>query len=326
MATRGFITVATGKWYCYLAQNLVISYRMFANCNFPFYVITDSEGEKSLKKYFDGVIVLENPHHSFLDKVDVYKNSPFDETIFMDADMNIIKDISFIFDDFERNGSEVSCFGDYVDITENTAPSHFQQAAIAHFGLTRFIDFGGGIYYYKKSPKADEFFKRIFDDLFPNYDKYELKRFFHPLTNEASMADEPLMGLSMLINGMEPYRGTPHLMRHNKDEMMKTFKWDMENKECTMYWRGQIVHPYIAHYATYNTWKLRYYIDNTKLRDKYFNINPPICWIHVVTVIIKWIFSPRQIKEFSYWFFAHFTVKYWKYQFGRVKKYLEKKG
>ena len=321
---RGLITVATGRWYCYLAQNLVISYRMFANCHYPFYVITDKKGEKQLRKYFDGVIVIDKPHHSFLDKIDVYKYSPFDETIFMDADMNIIKDISFIFDGFEQNGSEVSCFGDYVQINDESKPPHFKDAAINHFGLTRYIDFGGGIYYFKKSKAADSFFECIFKDLIPNYDKYEMKRFYHPFTNEGDMADEPLMGLSMLINGMEPYRGTQHLMRHNKDDMMKTFRWDMKNHECTMYWRGKVVHPYIAHYATYNTWKLRYYIDNTKLRNKYFKIYPPISWLHILIVAIKWVFTPRQIKEFSQWFAAHFTAKYWSYQFGKIKKALVK--
>ncbi|MBO4251195.1 MAG: hypothetical protein J5911_00860 [Clostridia bacterium] len=82
MATRGFVTVATGKWYCYLAQNLAMSYRLFANCDMPFYAITDKKGEKKLKKYFDGVIVVDNPHYNFLDKIDVYKNTPFTKRFF----------------------------------------------------------------------------------------------------------------------------------------------------------------------------------------------------------------------------------------------------
>lgn len=324
MPSKGFITVAAGKWYCYLAQNLAISYRLFGNCNIPFYAITDSNGEKALKNYFDGVIVLDDLHYSFLDKINVYKHSPFDETVFFDADMNIIKDISFIFEGFEKNGSEVSCFGDYVDITDDTRPSHFKDGAINHFGLTRYIDFGGGIYYLKKSEKADRFFDCIFNDLMPNYDTYEMKRFYHPLTKKSSMADEPLMGLSMLVNGMKPYRDTPHLMRHNKDEMMKTFKWDMKSQNCTMLWRGQTVHPYIVHYATYNTWTLRYYIDSAKLRDKYHRIPLPLNCIHIFAVTLKWVFTPRQVKNFFVWFAAHFTKKYWKYQFSKVKSFFRK--
>ena len=319
MATKGFVTVATGNWYCYLAQNLVISYRLFGNCNIPFYAITDRDGEKKLKRYFDGVIVVEHPHYSFLDKIDVYKNTPFDETIFMDSDMNIIKDISFIFDEYEKNGSDISCFGEYMNITDAIRPSHFKEGAINHFGLTKFIDFGGGLYYFKKSEKADQFFNFIFEDLMLNYDKYEMKRFYHPLTNESSMADEPLMGLSMLVNGMNPFYKIPHIMRHNKDNMMKTFRWNFKKKECTMYWRGQIVHPYIAHYATYNTWTLKYYILNTKLRDQYFRIFPPISWFHIAFITVKWIFSPKQLKNFFEYFFAHFTIKYWISLFKRLK-------
>ena len=320
MKTRGFITVATGEWYCYLAQNLVISYRLFGNCDLPFYAITDKRSEKRLIKYFDGLIVVDDPHYSFLDKIDVYKNTPFDETIFMDADMSIIKDISFIFDEFDKNESEVSCFGDYVDITESSMPSHFKYGAIQHFGLTKYIDFGGGVYFLKKSEAADNFFKCIFDDLIPNYDKYEMKRFYHPLTNESSMADEPLMGLSMLVNGMRPYSGTPHLMRHNKDNMMKTFVWNIKKHECTMNWRGNIVHPYIAHYATYNTWTLKYYLIATKLRDIYFNIKPPINWVYSFMIVLKWLFTPRQIKEFFNWIFAHFKLSWWKNFFSRLFK------
>ena len=177
MIKKGFITVATGKWYCYLAQNLAMSYRLFANCDLPFYVITDKKGEKKLKKYFDGVIVVENPHYDCLDKIDVYKNTPFDETIFLDADMNIIKDISFIFDEFEKNGSEVSCYGTLRDITDEVRSCHYGDAAVENFNLKQCITFGGGMYYYKKSPVADNVIDCIYNDLIPNYDKLELHRF-----------------------------------------------------------------------------------------------------------------------------------------------------
>ena len=106
--TRGFITVATGKYYCGLAQNLAMSYRLFSDTRYPLVVMTDKDGEKRLKKYFDDVIVLDEPHYTFMDKMTVYQHSPFDRTIFLDADMNIIYDISYLFDDFEKNGSPVS--------------------------------------------------------------------------------------------------------------------------------------------------------------------------------------------------------------------------
>jgi hypothetical protein len=141
---KGFITVATGDWYCYLAKNLAMSYRLFSGNRYPIYVITDKAGEKKVKEYFDGVIVLEKPNYNFLDKILVYQNSPFDETVFLDADMNIVKDIDFIFDLFEKNQSDVSCYGSLVDITDEVRPNHFGDAAIREFSLQQFIRFGGG--------------------------------------------------------------------------------------------------------------------------------------------------------------------------------------
>ena len=85
MLKRGFVTVATGKYYCWLAESLIMSYRLFSDTKYPMYVITDREGEKRLKKLFDGVIVMEKPTYSFLDKIRVYDNTVFEETIETDG-------------------------------------------------------------------------------------------------------------------------------------------------------------------------------------------------------------------------------------------------
>lgn len=320
---RGFITVATGKWYCYLAQNLAISYKMFGNCEYPFYVITDKAGEKKLKKYFDGVIVLEKPNYNFLDKIEVYNNSPFEETIFFDADMNIIKDISFIFDEFEKNGSQVSCYGSLKDITDEIRPNHFGNAAIEHFNLTKYIRFGGGIYYYKKSLEADKVFDCIFNDLMPNYDKYDLLHIGAYFGNDIRrMADEPLLGLAMVVCGMKPMDNVKHLMRYYRGNMMETLKWDMDRKDCSFNWWGEIVHPYITHYATYNTWTLKYYLLNSELRDRYHKLPKFLRYCHLPFVAIHWAIMPRQLKSFFKWVKDHFSKDWVKYT---VKKFYKKK-
>lgn len=313
---KGFVTVATGKWYCYLAQNLAMSYRLFGNCDLPFYAITDKKGEKKLKKYFDGVIVVEEPHYNFLDKIDVYKNSPFEETIFMDADMNIVKDISFLFDKFEENGSEVSCYGDLQEITGDVRPVHFGKAAVEYFHLTHYIRFGGGIYYYKKSEKADALIRSIYEDLIPNYDKYDLLHIGAYFGDDIrKMADEPLMGLAMLIHGMKPLDSVEHLMRYYRGNMMETLQWDMEKQDCSFLWWEGTVHPYIVHYATYNTWTWKYNLLNTKLRNRYFKTPKLFGGLRICGAWLKWAFSKRQLKAFFQWFFAHFTPSYWKAKF-----------
>lgn len=322
MENKGFITVATGDWYCYLAQNLAISYKMFGNCDYPFYVITDKKGEKKLKKYFDGVIVLEKPNYNFLDKIEVYHNSPFEETIFLDADMNIIKDISFIFDEFEKNGSQVSCYGTLIDITINDRPNHYGDGAVKAFNLKQYIRFGGGIYYYKKSPETDRVIDCIYNDLMPNYDKYDLLHISAYFGNDIRrMADEPLLGLAMMVCGMKPMNTVTHLMRYYKGNMMETLKWDMRNRDCSFYWWGEIVHPYIVHYATYNTWKFKYYKLNSELRARVLKFPRFLFILSLPLVTLRWMLMPRQIRAFWVWLRPHFTKDWVKYT---VKKLLRK--
>ena len=138
---RGFITVATGDYYCWLAENLVMSYKLFSEAKYPMYVMTDKKGEKRLKKVFDGVIVLDKPYFSFMDKMMVYQNSPFEETLFIDADSDIVSDISLLFDVFNDNGSEVSCVGAIRKISEKNKPVHFGDKVIRLFGLDSFVAF-----------------------------------------------------------------------------------------------------------------------------------------------------------------------------------------
>lgn len=310
MATKGFITVATGKWYCYLAQNLVMSYRLFANCDLPFYVITDKKGEKKLKKYFDGVIVVDNPHYNYLDKIEIYKNTPFDETVFLDADMDIISDISFLMELFSKNGSELSCYGTLRDITDENRPNHFGNVAIEKFNLKQYISFNGGIYYFKKGKMAQKCFYDIYNLLIPNYDKFGLLYF-----RNNQMADEPLMELSMLINGQSPLSTDFYIM--NFVQQINTFNWDMDTHTCKFIWYGYLISTKIAHFGTHNTYFWKYSYNNVLLKYK-FKKYPHVLYAPLICVAaIKWALKPRQLKRFFKWFGWHFTPSYWKEKLGK---------
>ena len=309
---RGFVTVATGKYYCWLAENLIMSYRLFSDTKYPMYVITDKAGEKRLKKIFDGVIVMENPTYSFLDKIAVYDNTVFEETIFLDADMHITGDISFLFDRFAENGSEISCLGEYRTITDKVRPNHFGQASIDRFQLDKYIAFGGGVYYFKHSEKAQASIEFIDNELFPNYDKYQLKRF------GPSKADEPLMGLMMLVYNMKPVANN-HIMRFSED-MIDTLKWNMKKRDAFFIWHGIEVHPQILHYATFNTRRFKYVRYHIKVKGLYKKTWTPFVSLQIFFAAIKWGLSPRQLKAFFKWFFAHFTITHFKYRWGQIKR------
>lgn len=314
---RGFVTVATGDWYCYLAQNLAMSYKMFGNCDYPFYVITDKNGEKKLKKYFDGVVVLQKPYYTFMDKMVVYNNSPFEQTIFIDADSNIVSDISFLFDDFERNNSDMSCVGAFREINKQSQPNHFGDTAVNHFKLKQYIAFNGGIYYFRKSVKCEECLEFIQTELIPNYKKYQLKEF-----RNGQMADEPLYGLAFVVLGFDPLDTKKDIMK--QVQKIENLSWNFKNRRCSFIWYGQSVSPVVLHFGTHNTYTKKYVYYNSLLKCKYLKLFSPLIPFYVLYREVMLLFIhmsvPSDRAKFFKWFKDHFTKDWIKYRLSKLKR------
>lgn len=45
---KGFLTMAYGEKYCKLAEHLYMSYKLFGNCEYPFYCITNQASAERL--------------------------------------------------------------------------------------------------------------------------------------------------------------------------------------------------------------------------------------------------------------------------------------
>ena len=98
--TRGFVTVATGNLSYYkVAANLVRSFRLFDK-ETPFAIICDGENEYT--KYFTDVVILKEPHRNYLDKFHILTDSPYDETIFIESDCIIYRDLSHLWEMLSR--------------------------------------------------------------------------------------------------------------------------------------------------------------------------------------------------------------------------------
>lgn len=313
--TKGFITVATGGYYCRLAENLAMSYRLFSDNKYPFYAITDRKGAKRLKKYFDGVVVLDEPHYTFLDKMEIARYTPFDRTVFIDADADIVSDISFLMDDFERNGSALSCIGSLIPIGDERRPVHFDGRAVEHFGIDHFVAFNGGVYYFRKCDELTSCIDFIFDDLIPHYRDYGLKEF-----RQGQMADEPLYGLAMVVRGFAPMSNGRNTMMLLQD--IKSLSWDMEQRTCRHIWYGKEVSPVILHYGTHNTYTRKYVYYNTVVRCRYRRVPAvfrPFCIAAGETALLfRHMGRKDDRKAFMSWFKAHFSAKFFKRLFSRV--------
>lgn len=190
---RGFITIATGdKKYHDMAKTLVKSYKLTSKEPVLFAVITDDTKDKF--EEFDDVVVIENATRSYMDKIDIMRYSPYDETIFIDSDCIAFNDLNVYWKDF--GGTEFSAYGKVFYEDSNYAWFKIGETLKYKNLLKYSIDLHGGIYYFKKGEMVDDIYATC-KDVSSNYGSYRFKNFKKP-------ADEPIIALAMAVNGAKP--------------------------------------------------------------------------------------------------------------------------
>jgi hypothetical protein len=191
---RGFITIATGKEkYFQLARNLLFSYRQFSKTPLPFAIITDRENEYT--KEFDDVVIINDSTFSYMDKLKLYKYTPYDETIFIDADCLAYQDLNTYWEYFKDAG-DFSCFGQVYDI--NSKNGWFINDGIGEYkDKVSFIpNFSGGIYFFRKTPCCTSVFEKAIN-FAEHHNHYKFKTY-------GELADEAVLALSMALHNCRP--------------------------------------------------------------------------------------------------------------------------
>lgn len=194
--TRGFITIATGREeYYHLARNLLRSYRHFCPQPLPFALLCDRENE--LTADFDNVITFPNgASNSYLDKLSLGDFLPYDETIFIDADCLAFGDLNSLFDWFQ-DADDFSCFGRVLPLEDKTGWFEVENLGELREKVSYVVGLHGGIYYMRRGETT----RKVFDTaraLVPDYPRFHFKGKFD------TPGDEPLVALSMALNGCHP--------------------------------------------------------------------------------------------------------------------------
>ena len=187
---RGFVTIATGadKYYK-LALNLLRSYRRHATDDVPFAIICDRETEET--KEFDAVVLMESANCSYMDKLLLYRYSPYDETIFIDADSLILANPSGLWEDF-FDADDVSCYGCIYPLSSDRAWFTYEGCGKYKGIIQHLINLHGGIYFFRKSARSRSIFERAIE-LAGEYSQYGFRYFDKP-------ADEPVLAMSLAIH------------------------------------------------------------------------------------------------------------------------------
>ncbi len=94
--TRGFVTLATGDdRYYIMAVRLLRSFRLF-NPDVPFAILCDRENAYTAE--FTDVVVIDNPTRSYLDKFLLLLKCPYDESIFIEPDCLVYRNLDFFWE------------------------------------------------------------------------------------------------------------------------------------------------------------------------------------------------------------------------------------
>lgn len=291
---KGFITLAAGDAYCRLAEHLYMSYKLFSGCDYPFYVITDKAGEKRLSKLFDGVIVRELQRNT-IDKLLFLTETPFDETIFIDADCSVVNDLNHVFEAFEKNGSDISAISRTVPLKEGEGGVQFSASAAKELELTQdFPKFNGGVYYYRKSDAARECIDFMFRDALPNYHHYGL------LSDKTLVKyDEPIFIIAMLKYGMKtlPVESNIMFLLFEKNDKVR---WDMKKRVCFYPWEGMIVSPLIIHWKFGGTETFQYEKYDAQVKGRYLKLNRMQVVKEVTLSFTKYNIYPKLLKVFPF--------------------------
>lgn len=192
-ACKGFVTVATGSDVYYkMAADLLLSYRGRGAGKYPFALICDRENEYTA--LFDDVILVDEFRKSTVDKL-LMRHSPYQETLFLDADILILENIDDLWDVF-READDVSVFGCTLPLDSQAGWFTYEGSGKYKPLVKHLLSMNGGIYYFRRTDRAH----KIIDDalaVIDDYDSIDFKYFDTP-------QDEPLMAMSMVINECVP--------------------------------------------------------------------------------------------------------------------------
>jgi hypothetical protein len=251
---RGVLTIAHGKKeYIELAKFLALSLELH-NPGIKKAIVTDST-DQELRSLFD-VVVPVNPDYGkgFLQKLHICDYTPFEETMFIDADCLCSGNIDFLWELFK--GHDVSVIGRQV--TEGSLFGFSMEDIRKALPLQYVIAFNGGIYYFRKNETA----RAVFASANDLKDKYNSLRL---VTVRGEVADEPLMSLAMGLHHQVPVNDSGKGM-YTPVGQTGQFKMDVLKGFCQFEKEGRNVKPAIMHFGFGYTRAFHYRREKWKLK------------------------------------------------------------
>lgn len=262
----GILTLATSRDYAMaiaLAQSLKLR-----SPNMPVAVACPPAIRKKLEPHFDSVInKLADVKESFVQKLYLDKYSPYERTLFLDADMLVFKDPMPIFEKWK--GSPYAARGWYVSSGISSFGAD-REKILKMIGRDKLVCIDGAGHAYFEKPGCFEVFEKA-REIAKNYRRY---------SNPCSFADEDVMNIALTLLSIEPkpnkgFLGSPRFA------VPGTFRMDALEGTCSYIDKldketGAITMPMVVHFMRRAT-PILYARELERLR-RYFELRPRIFW------------------------------------------------
>lgn len=239
--TRGFITIATGnEKYYRLAQNLLLSYKLFCEHPMPFAIMCDREND--ITAQFDQVVLLEHPLNAFWDKFELLVRAPYDETIFIDADCLAYADLNAYWDYFATADDFTGCGTNYPI---NSEKGLFQDGKVGEYnGRVHWKpDICGGLYFIRRGKICDALYQEC-QHICQHYEEYPWPDYCAP------HADETVLCLAMAVHGLHAMDADPANYGHPWEAT--EMEHDIFTGKCTYAteWHPKVSQGRLVHFGT----------------------------------------------------------------------------
>lgn len=156
--TRGFVTLATGRQaFLEMAVDMALSLRHHSD--HPMGLVADDAlaqvARSRFSNVFDAITVIDERFlHGRVRKYGVAEASPFDDTVFIDADCIVLGGLDHLFDALADH--DIAMLGEQLTREDDENHHGFStRRLMERFGLDRYLKTNSGVFVFRREPAID---------------------------------------------------------------------------------------------------------------------------------------------------------------------------
>ena len=206
---KGYLTLAFGKNFAEMAVDMALSIKQFDSK--PVSCVVDSKTKNYINKnyefVFDRLIEIDDNKFCFSIKFHSALLSPYDETIFVDADIIILGKIDMLWEN--PSNYNTIMIGDYLSIEKDENHHGFSTSYLQkQFNVKKYLKTNSGCFYFNVKSKA--FFKSCIE-------KHKLLENHTNLNHIGFLGDEITIGIIAERFNVGVFNIYPSLMMWDKE-------------------------------------------------------------------------------------------------------------